>query len=91
AKAANDENVGLTKSLERSADGAKAAASGVLRITGAVTSGLGAVAGATAYLVTKQAEHARQIERMATVSQTSVEQIQALGYASEQYNISGEN
>ena len=91
AKAANDENVGLTKSLERSADGAKAAASGVLRITGAVTSGLGAVAGATAYLITKQADHARQIERMATVSQTSVEQIQALGYASEQYNISGEN
>ncbi|MCG6451675.1 hypothetical protein [Vibrio parahaemolyticus] len=91
AKAANDENVGLSKSLERTADGAKTAAKGVLEITGAVTAGLGAVAGATGYLISRQAEHARQIERMATVSQTSVEQIQALGYASEQYNISGEN
>ncbi|EJG1632277.1 hypothetical protein BT049_RS03255 [Vibrio parahaemolyticus] len=90
AKAANDENVGLSKSLESTADGAKTAAKGVLEITGAVTAGLGAVAGATGYLITRQAEHARQIERMATVSQTSVEQIQALGYASEQYNISGE-
>ncbi|EPP5336586.1 hypothetical protein ACUSRM_000661 [Vibrio alginolyticus] len=91
AKAANDENVGLSKSLESTADGAKTAAKGVLEITGAVTAGLGAVAGATGYLISRQAEHARQIERMATVSQTSVEQIQALGYASEQYNISGEN
>ncbi|EPG0327451.1 hypothetical protein ACSWSC_000625 [Vibrio alginolyticus] len=90
AKAANDENVGLSKSLESTADGAKIAAKGVLEITGAVTAGLGAVAGATGYLISRQAEHARQIERMATVSQTSVEQIQALGYASEQYNISGE-
>ncbi|MCR9415129.1 hypothetical protein NB471_21435 [Vibrio alginolyticus] len=90
AKAANDENVGLSKSLESTADGAKTAAKGVLEITGAVTAGLGAVAGATGYLISRQAEHARQIERMATVSQTSVEQIQALGYASEQYNISGE-
>ncbi|HHF3110250.1 TPA: hypothetical protein ACPJ1P_004783, partial [Vibrio diabolicus] len=88
---ANDENVGLSKSLESTADGAKTAAKGVLEITGAVTAGLGAVAGATGYLISRQAEHARQIERMATVSQTSVEQIQALGYASEQYNISGEN
>ncbi|WP_407551917.1 hypothetical protein [Vibrio parahaemolyticus] len=91
AKAANDENAGLSKSLESTADGAKTAAKGVLEITGAVTAGLGAVAGATGYLISRQAEHARQIERMATVSQTSVEQIQALGYASEQYNISGEN
>ncbi|OKQ15677.1 hypothetical protein [Vibrio antiquarius] len=91
AKAANDENVGLSKSLESTADGAKTAAKGVLEITGAVTAGLGAVAGATGYFISRQAEHARQIERMATVSQTSVEQIQALGYASEQYNISGEN
>jgi len=74
AKAANDENVGLSKSLENTADGAKTAAKGVLEITGAVTAGLGAVAGATGYLITRQAEHARQIERMATVSQTSVEQ-----------------
>ncbi|NVC95958.1 hypothetical protein FC650_20585 [Vibrio natriegens] len=91
AKAANDSNVGLSKSLEGTADGAKTAAKGVLEITSAVTAGLGAVAGATGYLITRQADHARQIERMATVSQTSVEQIQALGYASEQYNISGEN
>ncbi len=90
AKAANNENANLTKSLERAADGAKSAAKGVLGITGSVTAGLGAVAGATGYLITKQAEIAREIERMSTVSQVSVERIQALGYASEQYSISGD-
>ncbi|MFZ6040283.1 hypothetical protein ACOV11_07190 [Vibrio natriegens] len=90
AKVANQENANLTKSLEKSADGAKSAAKGVMTIAGSVTAGLGAVAGATGYLITRQAEHGRLIQQMATVSQVSVEEIQALGYASEQYNISGE-
>ncbi|MFZ5838191.1 MAG: hypothetical protein ACOYY5_07865, partial [Pseudomonadota bacterium] len=90
AKAANQENANLTKSLEKSADGAKFAAKGVMTIAGSVTAGLGAVAGATGYLITRQAEHGRLIQQMATVSQVSVQEIQALGYASEQYNISGE-
>ncbi len=90
AKAANQENANLTKSLEKSADGAKFAAKGVMTIAGSVTAGLGTVAGATGYLITRQAEHGRLIQQMATVSQVSVQEIQALGYASEQYNISGE-
>ncbi|OSI82327.1 hypothetical protein BSZ21_00080, partial [Bradyrhizobium canariense] len=55
------------------------------------SAGIGAVTGATAYLITQQAQQAREIEKMATVAQVSVQQIQALGYASEQFNISGEN
>ena len=47
--------------------------------------------GATAYLITQQAQQAREVEKMATVAQVSVQQIQALAYASEQYNVSGES
>ncbi|MCR9495881.1 hypothetical protein NB493_10840, partial [Vibrio alginolyticus] len=91
AKAANDSNLSLSRSLEQTADRAKNAGRGVLDAAGYVSAGIGAVTGATAYLITQQAQQAREIEKMATVAQVSVEQIQALGYASEQFNISGEN
>ncbi|MBO0135562.1 hypothetical protein J0673_04570 [Vibrio sp. Vb2736] len=91
AKAANDSNVSLGRSLEQTADRAKSAGRGVLDAAGYVSAGLGAVTGATAYLITQQAQQAREIEKMATVAQVSVQQIQALAYASEQYNISGES
>ncbi|EPO0008475.1 hypothetical protein ACT5DH_003529 [Vibrio alginolyticus] len=91
AKAANDSNLTLSRSLEQTADRAKNAGRGVLDAAGYVSAGIGAVTGATAYLITQQAQQAREIEKMATVAQVSVEQIQALGYASEQFNISGEN
>nr|AKN40919.1 hypothetical protein [Vibrio crassostreae] len=48
------------------------------------------MATASAYLVRKSAQQAREVERMSTVAQISVEQIQALSYASEQYSISGD-
>ncbi|ELB1089300.1 hypothetical protein AB3D14_003432 [Vibrio alginolyticus] len=91
AKAANDSNLSLSRSLEQTADRAKNAGRGVLDAAGYVSAGIGAVTGATAYLITQQAQQAREIEKMATVAQVSVQQIQALGYASEQFNISGEN
>ncbi|MFZ6039776.1 hypothetical protein ACOV11_04615 [Vibrio natriegens] len=91
AKAANDSNVSLGRSLEQTADRAKSAGRGVLDAAGYVSAGIGAVTGATAYLITQQAQQAREIEKMATVAQVSVQQIQALAYASEQYNISGES
>ncbi|MDV5034056.1 hypothetical protein [Vibrio diabolicus] len=91
AKAANDSNVSLGRSLEQTADRAKSAGRGVLDAAGYVSAGIGAVTGATAYLITQQAQQAREVEKMATVAQVSVQQIQALAYASEQYNISGES
>lgn len=91
AKAANDSNLSLGRSLEQTADRAKSAGRGVLDAAGYVSAGIGAVTGATAYLITQQAQQAREVEKMATVAQVSVQQIQALAYASEQYNISGES
>ncbi|EHK9084577.1 hypothetical protein KCU26_001146 [Vibrio parahaemolyticus] len=91
AKAANDSNLSLGRSLEQTADRAKSAGRGVLDAAGYVSAGIGAVTGATAYLITQQAQQAREVEKMATVAQVSVQQIQALAYASEQYNVSGES
>lgn len=63
---------------------------GVLRVAGAVSAVAGAVTGATAVLIRQQAEQARQLEKMSTVAGVTVEQMQALSYASNQYGISGE-
>ena len=91
AHAANDSNINLSQSLEASADKAKSMGKGLLEVTGAVSAAMTGVVGATGYLVSQQADRARELERMATVSGVSVERIQALSYASEQYNITGEN
>lgn len=90
ANAANDSNGNFSKSLEQSADRAKNAGVNFLKLTSAAAASVTGVAAATGYLITRQAEQSRQIERMATVSGLAVEEIQALGYASEQYNISGD-
>lgn len=90
ARAANDGNASLTKSLESAADNAKSAGQNFLKLSGTVAGMAGSIVGATGYLITRQAEQAREIERMATVAQVSVEQIQALSYASTKYNIAGD-
>ncbi|OSI93997.1 hypothetical protein, partial [Bradyrhizobium canariense] len=51
AKAANDSNLSLSRSLEQTADRAKNAGRGVLDAAGYVSAGIGAVTGATAYLI----------------------------------------
>lgn len=63
---------------------------GLTNVAGMATAAFaGAAVGAVAH-TRAVAEQAREIERQATVAQVSVEQIQALGYASEQYSISGD-
>ena len=90
ASAANDSTAGLSKRLSTAGGEFKSIGETSLRVAGMVTAGMGSMATASAYLVRKSAQQAREIERMATISQVSVEQIQALGYASEQYSISGD-
>ncbi|HDY7840625.1 TPA: hypothetical protein RQK35_003363 [Vibrio vulnificus] len=90
ARAANDGNASLTKSLESAADNAKSAGQNFLKLSGTVAGMAGSLVGATGYLITRQAEQAREIERMANVAQVSAEEIQAMSYAAQQYNISGD-
>ncbi|HDY7500507.1 hypothetical protein [Vibrio vulnificus] len=90
AHAANEQNLTLTKSLEHAADNAKSAGQNFLKVSGTVTGMVGAMVGATGYLITRQAEQAREIERMANVAQVSAEEIQAMSYAAQQYNINGD-
>ncbi|ELQ2514270.1 hypothetical protein QTG68_003959 [Vibrio vulnificus] len=90
AHAANDSNANFTKSLENAADNAKKIGMNFRDVAGTVAGVVGAVVGATGYLITRQAEQAREIERMANVAQVSAEEIQAMSYAAEQYSISGD-
>lgn len=90
ASAANDSTAGLSKRLSTAGGEFKSIGETSLRVAGMVTAGMGSMATASAYLVRKSAQQAREIERMSTVAQISVEQIQALSYASEQYSISGD-
>lgn len=91
AKVANDATGNFDRQLKVAGANFKEFGRGALQVAGMITAGMSATVAASAYVVRQSAQQAREIERMATVSQTSVEQIQALGYASEQYNISGEN
>ncbi|CAL9955923.1 tail length tape measure protein [Vibrio phage K290] len=90
AKAANDSTGDFDQQLKVAGSNFKEFGSSTLKITGMITAGFGAAVAASAYMVRQSAQQAREIERMATVAQVSVEQIQALGYASEQYSISGD-
>jgi hypothetical protein len=90
AVAANDENIGFAESLKESAAQAKLLGSGFVTVAGSVSAAMASVTAAAGYLITTQANQARELERMAVVSGETVESIQALGYASEQYGISGE-
>ncbi|POB85734.1 hypothetical protein [Vibrio vulnificus] len=90
AKAANESTGSLSQRLNVASYELKDFGDTSLKVAGMVTAGLGTMATASAYLVRQSAEQAREIERMATVAQVSVEQIQALSYASEQYSVSGD-
>ena len=90
AHAANDNNTNLSQSFSDSVDSVKSLSSELLKASGVIAGAASGVVAATALLVTQQADAARELERMATVSDLSVERIQALSYASEQYNISGD-
>lgn len=90
AKAANDSTGNFDQQLKVAGTNFKEFGSATLKVTGMITAGFGAAVTASTYLVRQSAQQAREIERMATVAQVSVERIQALSYASEQYGIAGD-
>ncbi|WP_165311053.1 hypothetical protein [Vibrio ziniensis] len=90
ANAANDATRSFDQKLNVAGSSIKALGLGVAGAAGLIASGVTAAATAAALFVKHSADQGREIERMATVAQVSVEQIQALGYASEQYSISGD-
>ncbi|MFG0473704.1 hypothetical protein [Vibrio sp. YQ_10] len=63
---------------------------GLTNVAGITTAAFAGTAAAAVAHTRVMADQAREFERQATVAQVSVEQIQALGYASEQYNIAGD-
>lgn len=90
ASAANDATADFDKKMQVAGTNIKDMGANTLKVTGMIAAGIGTLTAATTYMVRQSAQQAREIERMATVAQVSVEQIQALGYASEQYSISGD-
>ncbi|MBE4585506.1 hypothetical protein BOO29_11085 [Vibrio navarrensis] len=90
AKSANDSTGDFDQQLKVAGASIRGLGSATFQATGLMVAGVGAMAAASTYMVRQSAQQAREIERMATVAQVSVERIQALTYASEQYSISGE-
>lgn len=86
-EAANDGGNSFTRTLSDGADKSKKFAGGITQVAGAVTAGLGMITGAAGMLIRSQAEVGKEFQKMATVAGITVEQIQALGYATEQYGI----
>ncbi|MGY0615872.1 hypothetical protein [Vibrio sp. FJH11] len=90
AKVANDETGNFDRQLKVAGANFKEFGRGTLQVAGMITAGMTATVAASAYVVRQSAQQAREIERQATVAQVSVERIQALAYASQQYNIEGD-
>ena len=84
---------GLGKRLENAADYSKlftmSLQDGVATLTGAATGVIGFAAGLSVY-VSSAAEHGRELQEYASKAGVTGEQIQALSYATEQYNVSGD-
>ncbi|MFH4619375.1 coiled-coil domain-containing protein [Vibrio furnissii] len=93
AKEANDAEYStsqLSKGLDVASEGFQFLKKNSVQTVGVVSAGMGSLTAAATILIKQTAEQAREIERMSGVAQVSSERIQALGYASEQYNISGD-
>ncbi|MBY8057403.1 hypothetical protein KW473_18810 [Vibrio fluvialis] len=93
AKEANDAQYStskLSKGLDVASEGFQFLKKNSVQTVGVVSAGMGSLTAAATILIKQTAEQAREIERMSNVAQVSSERIQALGYASEQYNISGD-
>lgn len=93
AKEANDAEYStskLSKGLDVASEGFQFLKKNSVQTVGVVSAGMGSLTAAATILIKQTAEQAREIERMSNVAQISSERIQALGYASEQYNISGD-
>lgn len=90
AKVANDATGDFDRQLKVAGANFKEFGRGTLQVAGMITAGMSATVAASAYVVRQSAQQAREIERQATVAQVSVERIQALNYAAQQYNIEGD-
>ncbi|MBY7931771.1 hypothetical protein KW447_12300 [Vibrio fluvialis] len=80
----------LSKGLDVASEGFQFLKKNSVQTVGVVSAGMGSLTAAATILIKQTAEQAREIERMSNVAQVSSARIQALGYASEQYNISGD-
>ncbi|EKY4875695.1 hypothetical protein QFY08_001609 [Vibrio alginolyticus] len=90
AKVANDETANFERKINVAGSSIRKMGAATLQLTGMITAGVGAAVAASTYMVRQSAQQAREIERQATVAQVSVQRIQELSYASEQYSIAGD-
>ncbi|MCS0236811.1 hypothetical protein NDJ81_05425 [Vibrio alginolyticus] len=90
AKVANDETANFERKINVAGSSIRKMGTATLQLTGMITAGVGAAVAASTYMVRQSAQQAREIERQATVAQVSVQRIQELSYASEQYSIAGD-
>ncbi|HHF3026711.1 TPA: hypothetical protein ACPJ05_000351 [Vibrio diabolicus] len=90
AKVANDETANFERKIKVAGSSIRKMGTATLQLTGMITAGVGAAVAASTYMVRQSAQQAREIERQATVAQVSVQRIQELSYASEQYSIAGD-
>ncbi len=90
AKVANDETASFERKINVAGSSIRKMGTATLQLTGMITAGVGAAVAASTYMVRQSAQQAREIERQATVAQVSVQRIQELSYASEQYSIAGD-
>lgn len=93
AKETDQQVESLGTRLENAADYSKLFAmnlqDSVATLTGAAAGVIGFAAGLSVY-VSSAAEHGRELQEYATKAGVTVEQVQALSYATEQYNVSGD-
>lgn len=90
AKVANDATTNFDRKLNVAGSSIKKMGAATLQLTGMITAGVGAAVAASTYMARQSAQQAREIERQATVAQVSIQRIQELSYASEQYSIAGD-
>lgn len=90
ANAANDSTASFGSTLKVAKNDVKAMGAGVAATSALIVGSVAAVNAVSVAITRQQAEQARQIEKQATVAQVSVEQIQAMTYAAQQFGIEGD-
>ncbi|MDO6707919.1 hypothetical protein [Photobacterium sp. 1_MG-2023] len=90
ANAANDSNANFSRGLKVSTADLASMGAGVAATSTLIVGATAAIAAASVAMTRQQAEQARQIEKQAVVAQVSVEQIQSLTYAAQQFGIEGD-
>jgi hypothetical protein len=83
-------NTGFNASLENMLKNASELRTEFVSMTAGMTVGLAGLATATVLTIDKFADQGKELEKQATMADVSVERIQSLAYASEQYGVSGD-